>query len=144
MAEDFFESLASEEPDREAIVEEDGIKAPISAMEAEANSPNDSDLESTLKRLFPNFENEDIKEIAPVIMLGRIFPENFSTKIYLLVCNLAEKHSDDPNFDVWKTETIIEGLCQIGIEGKGRVEAVIVSGNTKEQAEAENNKFGGL
>jgi len=141
---DKYADLVTLNPDRSEEIDDTELDQHASASQQEGSSPNDSDLESILKRLFPYFDDDDIKKIAPVIMLGRVFPDNFSTKIYLLVCNLAEKHSDDPNFDVWETETIIEGLCQIGLEGKGRVEAVIISGNTKEQAEQESTKTGGF
>jgi len=144
MAEDVFKKLETEEPDRgDAQEEVDLSEVSISASQAENLSPNDSDLESTLKRLFPSFDDVDIQRVAQVIMLGRVFPDNFSTKVYLIVSNLAIKHYNDPTFDVISTMMIVEGLCQIGLEGKGRVEAVIVSGNTKEVAEQESNKMGG-
>jgi hypothetical protein len=141
--EDVFAKLASDEPDKGDEVEEE-FEVPISASQAENTSPNDSDLESTLKRLFPFCDIEDIQHIAQFIMLGRVFPDNFSTKVYLIVTDLALKHYNDPKFDVISTMMIIEGLCQIGLEGKGRIEAVIVSGNTREVAEQESNKMGGF
>lgn len=141
--EDEFNKLATDEPDRGDETDEE-VDIPIyrSATEAENTSPNDSDLESILKKLFPNFDDEDIQKVSQVIMLGRVFPDNFSNKVYLIVTAIALKHYNDPKFDVILTMMQIEGLCQIGLEGKGRVEAVIVSGNTKEQAEQESNKMG--
>ena len=143
MAEDIFTNLAQEEPDRENEIGIDDIDLKEkSASEQEATSPNDSELDTILKRLFPSFDDVDIERISKVIMLGRVFPDNFSTKVYLIVTNLALKHCDDPKFDVISTMMIIEGLAQIGLEGKGRVEAVIVSGKTKEQAEMEQKTVG--
>lgn len=145
MADDIFGSIAETPPDREGDEEEEEISEHLaSASQAEGSAPNDSDLETLLKRLLPYCDNEDIQRIAPFIMMGRVFPDNFSTKIYLLVCNLAEKHNDDPDFDVWETETIIEGICQMGLEGKTRVEVLIGAGNTKEQAEQESPRVGGF
>jgi hypothetical protein len=83
MADDVFTSLASDEPDRGDEVEEESFDVPISASQAENMSPNDSDLESTLKRLFPFCDSEDIQRVARFIMLGRVFPDNFSTKYIL-------------------------------------------------------------
>jgi hypothetical protein len=139
MAEDLFDSLAGGQPDRQEEVDDINIDelGGASASQAESMSPNDSDLESILKKLFPTFDDVDIQRISQVIMLGRVFPDNFSNKVYLIVSALALKHWDDPKFDVILTMMQIEGLCQIGLDGKGRVEAVIVSGNTKEQAEQE-------
>ena len=143
MVDDEFNKLATDEPDRgDGTEEEVDVPGYRSATEAENMSPNDSDLESILKKLFPNFDDEDIQKVSQVIMLGRVFPDNFSNKVYLIVTSIALKHYNDPKFDVILTMMQIEGLCQIGLEGKGRVEAVIVSGNTKEQAEQESNKMG--
>lgn len=140
---DEFDTLASEIPDKgEESDDDDELNLPMSASQAESLSPNDSDLESTLKRLFPTFSTPEIQQVAQIIMLGRVFPENFSTKVYLLVTSIAMRHYNDPNFDVILTMMTIEGICQVGLEGKGRVEAVIISGNTKEQAEQESNKGG--
>jgi len=137
MPEDLFDQLAGGQPDRQEEVDEINIDdlGGASASQAESMSPNDSDLESILKKLFPSFDDVDIQRISQVIMLGRVFPDNFSNKVYLIVSALALKHWNDPKFDVILTMMQIEGLCQIGLDGKGRVEAVIVSGNTKEQAE---------
>jgi len=140
MPEDLFDQLAGGQPDRQEEVDEINIDdlGGASASQAESMSPNDSDLESILKKLFPSFDDVDIQRISQVIMLGRVFPDNFSNKVYLIVSALALKHWNDPKFDVILTMMQIEGLCQIGLDGKGRVEAVIVSGNTKEQAEQES------
>ena len=139
MADDTFAKMVTEEPDREELEEELDLNI-RSASQQEESSPNDSDLESTLKRLFPTFDNPEIKQVAQIIMLGRVFPENFSIKVYLLVTSIAMRHYNDPDFDVILTMMTIEGICQVGLEGKGRVEAVIISGNTKEQAEQESSK----
>ena len=143
MADDVFSKLATDEPDRGDEVDEEEIGMPLSATQSENMSPNDSDLQTTLKMLFPTFIEPEIQSIAQVIMLGRVFPDNFSRKIYLIVCAIAKAHRHDKDFNVILTMMKIEGLAQIGLDGKGRVEAVIVSGNTKEQAEQESNKLGG-
>lgn len=141
MVDDLFEKLSTGEPDRGDESEDNLDNIPPSSEEAEAYSPNDSELEATLKRLFPSFDKDEIAEIASfaqIVMLGDVFPDNFTEKVYLLVTALALKHDDDPKFDVIFTMTKIEGICQVGLMRKGRVEAVIVSGNAKETAEQEN------
>jgi hypothetical protein len=144
MPDDIFSRMVTEEPDRTEELDNSEVPNYASASQMENSSPNDSDLESTLKRLFPSFEEEEIKSISQVIMLGRVFPDNFSTKIYVIVVAIAKNHRHDPKFNVILTMQKVEGLCQIGLDGKGRVEAVIVSGNTREQAEMETNKASGF
>lgn len=143
MADDLFKELSQDEPDREDELE-DEIGIGVSVTQAENTTPNDSDLQTTLKMLFPTFTEPEIQSIAQVIMLGRVFPDNFSRKIYLIVMTIAKSHRHDTDFNVILTMMKIEGLAQIGLEGKGRVEAVIVSGNTKEQAEQEAKTTGGF
>jgi len=133
---DRFDELSSEDPDREDEVNEeelDGI--PASSYQSDSMTAKDSDLQSTLKTLFPSFEDSELSSIAQIVMLGRGFPETFESNVYLITTTLARSHRHDPKFNVILTRQIIEGLFQIGLEGKGRVEAVIVSGNTKEIAE---------
>ena len=142
MADDIFKSLAQEEPDRGDEIDEEDIGVPISASQAESTSPNDSDLQTTLKMLNPTFSEPELQAIAPVIMQGRIFPDNFSRKVYLMTMASAKMNRHNKDFDVIFTMMKAEGMCQIGLEGKNRVETVIVSGNTKEVAEQESNKMG--
>ena len=142
MTEDIFNKLARTDLDREDEIEAEEIDAPRSASQEENTSPNDSDLQTTLKMLFPTFAIKEIQSIAQVIMLGRVFPDNFTTKVYLLTMAIAKVHRHDTDFNTILTMMQIEGLAQIGLDGKGRVETVIVSGNTKEIAEQES-KIGG-
>lgn len=140
---DEFESLASIEPDRgDEDNEEVEIPEVASATQIEKSSPNDSDLQTLMKRLLPFCDNEDIQRIAPFITMGRVFPDNFSTKIYMLVCNYVEKHSDDPTVDVWEIETIYEGLCQMGLKGFARAEVLVGAGNVKKEQVDEIGRSG--
>jgi len=144
MAEDLFNKLAQEEPDRENELDEDDIRGvSISSEQAENLTPNDSDLQTTLKMLNPKFSEPELQDIAPIIMQGRIFPDNFFSKVHLMAIASAKANRHNKKFNYIFTLMKIEGMCQIGLEGKDRVETVIVSGNTKEVAEQESNKMGG-
>jgi hypothetical protein len=139
---DMYNSLITEELDlgEEAVIDD----LPKSAAESESLSPNETDLQTTLKMMFPKFEDKEIQSVALAIMMARVFPDNFSTKIYLLVISIAKAHRHDNDFNVIKTMQLIESIAQIGLDGKGRVEAVILQGNARETAEAEANKSGGF
>lgn len=143
MAKDDYNNLVSENPDRDDEISEEEIEnAPASSYQQENLSSKDSDLLITLKMLFPTFTDPEIQNISQVIMLGRVFPETFNLKVQNIVVALALTHWNDPKFNVIFTIMTIEGLCQIGLQGKGRVEAVIVSGNTKEVAEQDARGMG--
>lgn len=140
---DVFAELATEEPDRgevESDDEEDLSRVPHSASSQEGMSPNDSDLQTIFKRLNPTFKEEELNDIAPIIMQGRVFPDNFFNKVNLLAIESILKNRHSKNFSYIHTVTKLEGICQIGYMGKNRVEELIASGNTKEQAEAESNR----
>lgn len=140
---DFFQELVSENPDRENELDEEELEGlPASSYQADNIQSRDTDLQATLKTLFPSFDDSEIQSIARIIMLGRIFPETFESNVYLITTSLARSHRHAPKFNVILTRQIIEGLFQIGLEGKGRVEAVIISGNTKEVAEQEMGRGG--
>jgi hypothetical protein len=142
MEEDLFKSLAQEEPDKEIDEEDEDISnVPASSLEREATSSNDSDLQTTLKMLNPTFQDVEMQDIAPVIMEGRVFPDNFFNKVNLLTIESIKANRHNKNFSHIFTMMKWEGMCQIGYMGKNRVETVIVSGNaTKEQAEQENTR----
>jgi hypothetical protein len=141
---DVFDKLSTEEPARDEPEEEVDFSQ-RSASQQEEGAPNDSDLQTTLKMLNPTFSDPDFQDIAPVIMQGRVFPDNFFTKVHLLTIADAKANRHNKNFNYLFTLMKCEGMCQIGLEGKNRVETVIVSGNTKEVAEQENqNRNGGF
>jgi hypothetical protein len=76
-------------------------------------------------------------------MQGRIFPDNFFTKVHLMAIASAKVNRHNKDYNYIFSMMKCEGMCQIGFEGKNRVETVIVSGNTKEVAEQENTNRGG-
>lgn len=143
---DVFDELATEEPDRgeeeSDESEEDLSLVSRSASAQEGMSPNDSDLQTIFKRLNPTFMEPELNEIAPIIMQGRVFPDNFFNKVNLLGIESILKNRHSKDFSFIHTITKLEGICQIGYMGKNRVEELIASGNTKEQAEAENKGIG--
>jgi hypothetical protein len=92
--------------------------------------------------LNPTFEEPELQAVAPIIMQGRVFPDNFFTKVHLMTIASAKLNRHNKDFNYIFTMMKCEGMCQIGFEGKNRVETVIVSGNSKEVAEQEaNNRF---
>jgi len=147
---DLFDAMATEDGDLgEEIDEEELGTHHISASQAESSAPNDSDLQTTLKMMFPTFSNKEINSVALAIMMSRVFPDNFSTKIYLMVCSIVRQHEiynqskpveDRGQINVIQIMMQIEALCSIGLDGKGRVEAVILHGSSRETAEMETEK----
>ena len=139
---DLYNSLITEELDLGEEAEIDTL--PKSATESESLSPNETDLQTTLKMMFPKFEDKEIQDVAPAIMMSRVFPDNFSTKIYLLTTSIAKAHRHDAKFNIIKTMMLIEAIAQIALDGKSRVDVVILQGNARETAEAKANNGGGF
>ena len=138
---DLYASLKSEELDRAEEVDEGDISvnAPKSASEQESFSPNDSDLITTLKRLFPQFKVDHINEILQYLMVARVFPDTYLDKKYLTVISFKRKHPEVPIYDL---ENIVDTAMSIGFNGKSRVEILLVQGSAREAAESETEKGG--
>ena len=142
---ELFPSLASEEPDREEEIAdpEDSEKFGQfkSAEESEELNSNDTDLITTLKRLFPTLLWKDINSILQLLMVARIFPDTYIPKKYLTVVSIKRSH---PEIKVMDIENMVDTAMSIGYLGKSRVEIVLVNGGAQRAAEEEAEKGGGF
>ena len=142
-----FDSMATEEPDREAELEEpeeeivEGFGKYKSAEESEKDNPNDTDLITTFKRLFPSLVWKDINQILQLLMVARIFPDTYIPKKYLTVLSIKRNH---PEISVMDIENMVDTAMSIGFNGKSRVEIVLVQGSATQAAEAEAERGNGF
>ncbi len=107
-----------------------------SLTEAE-DSPNITDLQATLKRLFPTFEDDEINKIKSV-MVARIAPDTFMPLLKMTIVSILESHEEDENIDVMSTINLVNAILTIGLEGKGRVDAISLAGAAREAEELES------
>lgn len=142
MPDDLFDTMASEEPDRE---DEIGGESSVdvdkyeSSAEREAVSPNDSDMIAALKRMFPTVTQKDINETIQLLMVARVFPDTYLDKKYLTVISIKRRHQE---MGIMLIENIIDTALSIGFMGKARVEVVVMQGNAR--AAEETGGSGGI
>jgi len=117
--------------------------------QAEDESPTDSDLKATLKRLFPKFDDPFVNEVAKAVMVARIFPDTILDRIYLTVVSVLEnqevriekqvaKGEETETMDVMMTINLVTTAFEIGLDAKGRIDAIELQGAAKEAEELES------
>jgi hypothetical protein len=139
---DFYGKSSTEEAPRVDIDLPKGAGGiPQSLSDAE-NAPNQTDLQTTLARLFPKFKDKYIDEIADAIMIGRISPDVFLDLIYLTVTDIVEDMDADNKGDTLYTNISVQAVINkiyavfsIGLEGKGRLDAINVCGASRDAQE---------
>lgn len=136
---DLYEELSTEKPERQVELPEDGDKprGPKTLSEKEEETPNLSDFQSTLKSLFPEFDDDGMNSIAQAAMVARIAPDVFSDLIYLVTMSILEKQDPRKNVDVISTLTKVYAMMSIGLDGKGRIDQIELHGASKEEKELE-------
>ena len=137
--------MTTEEPEREVEIELAGGNGHKSYSES-TESPNQTDLQATLKRLFPKLPESAIGRgatFAEAIMVGRIAPDVFLDMIYLNVTDIVEELEieamGDPEISI-SVQSIIDlqyVVYSIGLDGKGRIDALELHGSAKESEELE-------
>jgi hypothetical protein len=94
-------------------------------------------MQATLQRLFPKFKDKYIDEIASAVMVARISPDVFLDMIYLTVTDIVEDMDaeGEPDISVQAIINKVYATFSIGLEGKGRVDAISLAGAARESAE---------
>ncbi len=124
--------LASEEPEREVSVDLAKSDAKVSYKES-GESPNETDLGRTLRRLFLKFPIEIVDHVAQAVMVAGLAPDVFKDFIYLTVTWIVEKlDAEGADFDVQEVIDLVYCACSIGLDRMGRIDIVKVVGAVNE------------
>ena len=137
-AEELFKGSITEEGAREVEFEEGEPTERKSRSEEEAESPDMSDLKTTIRALFPTISNRIINRVAKVAMIARIAPDVFLDEVYLTVTDVVEMWEEvlDGELDVQEVISMVYFAFSVGIDGKGRVDVIQVSANSTETRES--------
>lgn len=131
-----YNALKVEAPVRKVDEDDDDDFDEDTSLEnREQENPNESDLKATLRRLFPKFENEEINQIASAAMVARIQPDVFMPLLRLTVVSIIENHAEDEDVNINVTVNTIYAIMSIGLEGKGRIDALELAGSAKDAEE---------
>jgi len=144
-AEALFKGSITEEGARPVELDEEDDVERKSRSEEEAESPDISDLKSTINKLFPTIPSEIVSKIErftlQAAMIARIAPDVFLDLMYLNVTDIVEDwettHGSD-SVEVQACINLVYFLLSVGIDGKGRVDIIQVSANSTETKESSN------
>jgi len=137
-AEAMFDKMAETLPARK-------INIPVNTSggrslgEAEDDEGSPSDLQATLKRLFPKFPERILNLICASVMVGRVLHDTMLDRVHLTVDDIVMN---------WDTETdgqlhfmyllnAVTTAFEIGLDSKGREDAIQLHGVAHETEELE-------
>ncbi len=124
--------LVIEEEEQE--LEFGDIGSAVTLSEAEEETPHQTDLQSVLKSLHPQYKDKRLNELAQSAAASRVFPDNFWAKHRLLVTSLVEEYAEEgKDVDIVGIVSMFQDALSIGFEGRGRVEDLQVAGVAHEE-----------
>ncbi len=136
-AEELFNQKAVLVPSRPVVIP-DG-KHTKSLGEAEDELGQESDLKAVLKRLFPKFPEDVLNKAVravEAVMVGRVSPDTMLDRIYLTVFDIVDSYDPlDLEMDFWSIVNLVTTAFEIGLDSKGRVDAVEVYGKSAKEEE---------
>ncbi len=144
--EDYFSRTAELSPEREIEIPEEE-EHHRSLLEVEEETPGATDLQVTLKRLYPKFENEIINMVAVAVMVGRVSPDTFLPRIRMTWMSIMKTvFARRLNADPMMVLNLVTTAFEIGLDGKGRIDAIELAGAAKESEDLErmSKSLGGL
>jgi hypothetical protein len=148
-AEELFAKNAVAPPSRDVELPVMGSSKSLSEVEDEGGQA--SDLVATLRRLFPSFPEHQLDRICRAIMVGRVLHDTMLNRINLTVTSIVEDWNDDDiedggdgEMDFMYILNVITTAFEIGLDSKGREDAIQLHGAAKESEELEKlaNKLG--
>lgn len=138
MVDEIYKDKVILEPEREVEEdlgeEEDGHK---SLSEKIDETPDLSDMQSALRKLFPDSLGDDI---VNKVMVARVAPDVFIPLLKMLVNEEIAKSDPTKPISVAVTVAKLYTLLSIGLDGKGRIDHIELAGASKDSEELE--KFG--
>ncbi len=126
-----YEGMVTEAPAREVDIGDGGDARSMEEREDEA--PNLSDLQTTLRKLFPSLGNL----IDQALMIARIAPDMFIPLLRVKVNSWIKKQDPHEPLDVAEITSLYYVLCSIGLDGKGRIDTIELAGSAKEADDLE-------
>jgi len=124
---ELYDKVATEAPARK--VEKEGET--LTLEEKEAESPDLSDLQVTLRKLFPELGDK----IHNALMMARIAPDMFIPILRILVNSAIKRMDPRKPVDVAEKAALFYILVSIGLDGKGRIDTIELAGSVKEAEE---------
>jgi hypothetical protein len=94
-----------------------------------------TDMQAILLRLFPDYADP----VANLMMVGRIHPDVFLPWIDIMSTNEIMLCDPSKPIDVAATRNKYYNIASIGLDGKGRIDALEIGGAAREQKNLEKS-----
>jgi hypothetical protein len=114
---------------------EDGVSKSFSQMEEEYSDA--TDMQAVLFRLFPKQQSRE----ENLAMVSRIHPDVFLPFIDILATSEVMRQPDNANIDVAAIRLRTYALLSIGLDGRGRIDALELGGAARDSKNTEK-QFG--
>lgn len=126
---EIYEAIAMEEPNPN-LSGNGGVG--LKTLEAgEADTTEQSDLALAFQRLFPTLGSD----IHQALMVARIAPDMLIPLLRNLVNAKIRRMNPHELLNVSEVATLFYILTSIGLDGKGRIDGIELTGSVKESAE---------
>lgn len=139
-----YEDLVSEQPERDFPNEPpslDSLAVSASEAEPEEDLSHKTDIQTILANLTPKFATKRMNDLLQPVMVSRIFPDNYTDKMFLISASIIEESEDFP--DVIGIISNVQDACSIGFEGRGIVDRLEIAGVVHEESmEKISNELG--
>lgn len=137
-AEEIYQQMVDGAPAIEQEEEDEDMASgnggtPKSLMAQEEELPNISDMQATLRKLFPELGDK----IHNALMMARVAPDMFIPILRILVNSAIKRMNPRQPINVAEKATLFYVLTSIGLDGKGRIDTIELAGSVKEAEELE-------
>jgi hypothetical protein len=136
-----YEGMAVEEPERELELSEDELAGVSSLSKRTELAPNLSDMQTAMIKLFPEDIWPKAKKLYDLVQVGRISPDVFMSLLRIMVKEAVRRSDPKKPLHIGEMVAMVYSVLSIGLDGKGRIDALELAGAAREEQEL--SKLGG-
>lgn len=130
-----YEGMSREEPERELEMPEEELAQASSLSKRTELSPNLSDMQVAMLKLFPEDLMPKAHKLLDLLMVGRIAPDVFMSLMRILVKQAVRRSDPKKPLFVGEMVAMIYAVLSIAVDGKGRIDALELAGAAREESE---------
>lgn len=130
-----YGDMSQEEPERELELSDEELAQVSSLSKRTELSPNLSDMQTAMLKLFPEDLMPKARKLLDLLMVGRIAPDVFMSLMRILVKQAVRRSDPRKPLFVGEMVALIYGVLSIGVDGKGRIDALELAGAAREEQE---------
>jgi hypothetical protein len=130
-----YEGMAVEEPERELELSEDELANVSSLSKRTELAPNLSDMQTAMLMLIPEGEWNRLVKYYKLLVVSRISPDIFMPLLRVLVKSAVKRANPRIPIEVGEMVTAVYAILSKGLDGKGIIDLLEISGAAREAEE---------